>query len=86
MRAKGKAQAVELFELLHMTDLERLFAQRLEGRGVRFESTLECQDPDSLHHQPRVCISSDSGSFEVSIPAIALPRPLEISASSFGSL
>ena len=64
----------------------RLGAGALEGRAVRREIALQRQHADLLHYQPRVCISSDSGSLAMSRPGMASPSARLASSSFSGSL
>ena len=63
--------------------------------GARSSSACRCASkspcsastPTASHgYQPRVCISSPSGSFEISSPGIAMPRSSLASSSFAGSL
>src|SRR5262249_9582367 len=80
-------EALEAGKLPNATHLDRLDLERSQATRVRREPTLERQDSDPRHapHHPRVCISSPSGSFAVSIPCIASPSPRDTSATILGS-
>ena len=69
-------------ELLRVAHEDRLGAGAFESRAVRREIALQREHPDLLHHQPRVCSSSDSGSFEMSRPGMASPS-MRLASSSF---
>ncbi len=79
--ASGKHEAVDVSKLSHATHLDDGHAECGVNAGVGLEAALQGQHTDSHHYQPRVCSSSDSSSWLVSMPGMALPKPREISAS-----
>src|SRR5258708_10280573 len=84
--ATGNDEAVQIFKVGSGAGKHRLGAGAGQSAAVRFEIALQCQHPDLLHYQPRVCISSDSCSFETSMPCMPIPSSSLASSSFSGSL
>src|ERR1019366_5053979 len=86
--ATGDHEAVDGFHVLSGTDKDGLGSGARDGLGVSFEIALERENADAFGHdyQPRVCISSLSGSFAMSRPAMAMPSSSLASSSFCGSL
>src|SRR5688572_23161987 len=81
----GNHQAIEPFELLPVTHVDGFGAGALDGRAMRRKITLQREHPDLLHYQPRVCMSSPSGTLEISSPGIASPSD-RLASRSFSGL
>jgi len=88
-------QTVNAAEIFRGPNLNRLGAGGLQGFAMRGEIALQRQHPNQrlmqwlcAHgppYQPRVCISSDSGTFEISKPGIASPSSSLASSNFTGS-
>src|SRR5665213_2630268 len=80
-------QAVNRVQFPGRADLHGVGAGALKGLFMRFKIALQRQYADPLlHYQPRLAISSLSGSFEISRPGMAMPRSSLASRSFSGSL
>ena len=85
--ASRNDQPIEPFQIGCRAHRSRLSSGALDGLGMRVEIALQREHSNLLHgYQPRVCISSPSGIFETSSPAMPIPRPSLASRSLAGSL
>ena len=82
--AAGDNQAIDASEVTGRAHFDCRSSDALYRLPVRVKIALQCEDADS--YQPRVCISSDSCSLEMSRPGMPMPSSSLASSSLTGSL
>lgn len=84
--AAGEDKAINRRKLIGGAHFRSFAPGRLNRRAVRLKVTLQSKNADARScHQPRTCINSDSGSFEMSRPGMASPSSSLASSSFKGS-